>query len=273
MDKSLVFKGGFICLLIVFIVILSIRISKIGKLSLFTDTEKPKSDNQDNQWWLLSNNAGPQSKMKTLSENKKWGNPDRIEIVPNKDKLTVDLNISVHGQRPTLYSATWLNKENCDEIVIYEDIFNKYNPHNAEVFVIVKKLIHVPVHLLGALKYASATINIEQIRTTPEINENYIQTGKVGKSMVSGSCASIIISVLTLDFVLRMVNEYKNENEFYKEPIEDRMREFREEYNKRIHTYLAKGEVGEFLDNWYNYKESVEHNKYKGNANLGKPLF
>lgn len=272
MDKSLVFKALFICLLIVFIVILSIRISKIGKLSLFTDSEKPKLNTPDNQWWLLSKNGGPQSKMRTLTEH--WGNPDRIEILPNKDKLTVDLNISVYGQRPGLYSATWLNKENCDEIVIYEDIFDKYNPHNAIVFVIVKKLIHVPIHLLGPLKYASATINIEQVRTTPEISENYKKTGKVEKSMVSGSCASIIISVLTLDFVLRMVNKYNNEDTFYNKTIQERMREFREGYNKRIHNYLEKGEVGEFLDNWYNYEKSVEYNpKFKGMKNLGKPLF
>ena len=276
MDKTTIFKSLFIIILICLIVIYSIVISNSKKKkSLFTNPNEDVQINHfdsNNEWWLLSQNATAQQKMKKLTE--KWGNPDRIELAPNKEKLTVHLNISTYGNRPTLYSATWLNKDNCDEIVIYEDIFDKYHPYKAILFVIVKKLIHVPDHLLGPLKYASETINIEQLRTTPEINAKYKKDGTKEKAMVSGSCASITISVLTLDFVIKMVDKYKNEDTFYQASIQDRMKEFREAYNTRVHDYLTTGKVGTFKDDWFDYKESTEYNpEFKGASNLGEKLF
>jgi len=143
------------------------------------------------KWERLSKNKMVTDKCKEL--NKMYGKPDRME----------------YNKNDTLYRATWKNIEGCDEIIIYNDVFKKFHPYKAVVFVIAKKLMPIPDNLFGPLKYASETINIEQIQTNKKISENYYNTGNKLKAMVSGSCASITISVITLKFVEDMVKQYK----------------------------------------------------------------
>ena len=168
------------------------------------------------RWDILTKKKIVLDKCKQIS--KMYGLPDRIEYKKNG----------------SLFRATWLNIEGCNEIIIYNDIYKKYHPHPAIVFVIARKLMHIPDHLFGPLKYASPTINIELIQTTQKISDHYQKTGKFLKSMVSGSCASITISVITLKFVEDMVKKYKKTNDSCKKlmPI------FRNEYDTRIDNYL-----------------------------------
>tara|TARA_B110001450_G_C17581139_1_gene464984 strand:+ start:384 stop:989 length:606 start_codon:yes stop_codon:yes gene_type:complete len=168
------------------------------------------------KWSTISKNKIVVDKCKQIS--KMFGSPDRMEYKKNG----------------SLYRATWLNIEGCNEIIIYNVIYKKYHPYNAIVFVIARKLFHIPQYLIGPLKYASETINIEQIQTTKKISDHYEKTGDILKSMVSGSCASIAISVITLKFVEDMVSKYKKTNTNCK----SLMNKFRYEYDRRIENYL-----------------------------------
>lgn len=172
--------------------------------------------NKDDDVGSLSKNKLVADKCRQISGM--YGEPDRIEY--KKDGL--------------LYRATWKNIEGCNEIIIYNDVYKKYHPYPAVVFVIARKLMPVPDHLMGPLKYASETINIEQIQTTKKMSDLYHDTGKKTKAMVSGSCASITISVITLKFVEDMVRRHKN-TEIKSESL---MEEFRGEYDRRVEVFL-----------------------------------
>ena len=131
-------------------------------------------------------------------------------------------------------SVTWNNIEGHHSVTVYNDIYRKWHPYPAEVYVETRKLIKVPDHLLGPLKYASETINIEQLRANKEENFRYGKTGKKGHSLVSGSCASISISAITLKFVEDMCKKYK-------EPMANPYKlynEFRSIYDARVANYL-----------------------------------
>ena len=168
------------------------------------------------RWGSLSKNKMVVDKCKQISAM--YGTPDRMEY--KKDG--------------SLYRATWKNIEGCNEIIIYNDVYKKYHPYPAVVFVVARKLMHVPDHLMGPLKYASETINIEQIQTTKQLSDIYYKTGKKTKAMVSGSCASITISVITLKFVEDMVRRYK----ITSKNSESLMEEFRDEYDRRVEVFL-----------------------------------
>ena len=102
-------------------------------------------------------------------------------------------------------SVTWkdeLDNENfkygkyngLDYIRLNGYVARKNHPIPAPVYVIVGKYINVPEHLYGPLKYASPTINIEQIYIPKKHNLHYEKTGIKNVSLVTGSCASITIS-------------------------------------------------------------------------------
>lgn len=148
---------------------------------------------------------------------KMYGKPDRIERLQNNN----------------IFKVTWLNIEGHDEVIVYNDIYRKFHPHKAVVYVETKKLLKVPEHLLGPLKYASETINIEQIHTDKKENKKYGNTGIKGRSMVSGSCASITISAITVKFVEDMCKKHKKSN-----PTISLHKEFRKEYDNRVDNYL-----------------------------------
>lgn len=157
------------------------------------------------------------------------GKPTYIEI--NNDKY--------------LKSATWMEPlekftkfgkyGGCDYIKIHGYPSKKWHPHPAEVFLIVGKYMSVPEHLFGPLKYASETINIEQLFIPSKYYNEYFKTGKKELALVTGSCASVTISVITLQFVIDMIKKYKNDTGKSLELYD----EFREEYDRRINDYLC----------------------------------
>ena len=121
-----------------------------------------------------------------------------------------------------------------DLIAIYGKPSKKYHPHPANLFVILGKYMKVPEHLFGPLKYASETINIEQLFIPEKYSMKYYNTGIKTFAMVTGSCASITISAITIRFVEEMIEKYKDvikSLELYKE--------FRYEYDRRIDDYLC----------------------------------
>ena len=179
------------------------------------------------------------------------GKPTYIEI--NSDKY--------------MKTATWMEPlENftefgkyggCDYIKIHGYPSKKWHPHPAEVFLIVGKYIDVPEHLFGPLKYASETINIEQLFIPSKYYNQYFKTGKKELALVTGSCASVTISVITIQFVIDMINKYKNDKtkslELYKE--------FRNEYDRRINDYLCGDGITDPIS-WYDNSYFEEPDNY-----------
>ena len=161
-------------------------------------------------------------------------------------KILGEPTLIENKQDYTTESVTWkldLDSENfkygkyngLDYIRLNGYVARKNHPIPAPVFVIVGKYINVPEHLYGPLKYASPTINIEQIYIPQKHNLHYEKTGEKKVSLVTGSCASITISAITLKFVEDMINEYKNNINV----TMDLHKKFRNEYNLRVLTYLC----------------------------------
>ena len=143
-----------------------------------------------------------------------------------------------------LHTATWMSPLHkfhdfgkfggCDLVKIHGKPSKKYHPHPAIVFLIVGKYMKVPEHLLGPLKHASETINIEQLFVPEKYAEKYYNTGAKEVALVTGSCASITISAITVKFVEDMITQYQEQTEclaLYEV--------FRNEYDRRIDDYLC----------------------------------
>ena len=165
------------------------------------------------------------NKMTNLISRKKAKEIGAVHGIPS---------ISEKDSKGNVLSVTWNNIEGHHSVTVYNDIYRKWHPHPAVVYVVTRRLIKVPDHLMGPLKYASETINIEQLRANKEENFRYGKTGKKGHSLVTGSCASISISAITLKFVEDMCKKYKkgvsNPYKLFKE--------FRNEYDARVANYL-----------------------------------
>ena len=86
----------------------------------------------------------------------------------------------------------------------------KWHPKPANVFIIAGKYLQVPDNLLGPLKFASETINIEQLFVEKEANDKFGESGEKDLALVTGSCASIDISTITLAFVEDMISKYSD---------------------------------------------------------------
>lgn len=170
------------------------------------------------------------------------GKPNNIEIDNNNRLIT----------------ASWISPLDnfhdfgkyggCDLIKIHGYPSKKFHPYPAQVFLIVGKYIKVPDNLLGPLKYASETINIEQLFVPSIYASKYMETGIKDVALVTGSCASVTISAITVQFVIDMIEKYKNNkncNKLYKI--------FRKEYDRRIKDYLCgKGITNKI--NWFDPK-------------------
>lgn len=143
-----------------------------------------------------------------------------------------------------LKTATWMSPLHnfndfgkfggCDFIKIHGKPSKKYHPHPAIVFLIVGRYMKVPEHLLGPLKYASETINIEQLFVPDSYAQNYYETGEKEIALVTGSCASIAISAITVKFVEDMIEQFQDQYECLS--LYDT---FRGEYDRRIDDYLC----------------------------------
>ena len=179
------------------------------------------------------------------------GKPTYIEIDNNK----------------LMRSATWMEPLDnykiegkfggCDYLKIHGYPAKKWHPHPADVYLIAGKYLNVPEHLFGPLKYASETINIEQLFIPDEYANKYFETGEKELALVTGSCASVTISVITLQFVIDMIKKYKN----YTFQSSDLFKEFRKEYDKRINDYLCGPGITNKID-WYKPEYFNEPNKY-----------
>lgn len=189
---------------------------------------------------------------------------NKINIKDKLVKTNFDNLVSVLGN-PTylekdsqnnMNSAVWmspLNKFNdfgkyggCDYIKISGHVSKKYHPHPANVFIIVGKYINVPDNLFGPIKYASETINIEQLFIPVKYAEKYYNTGEKNLALVTGSCASITISAITVQFVMNMIEKYRN----YDGAVLDLYPVFRNEYDRRIDDYLCGRGITDKID-WF----------------------
>ena len=149
-----------------------------------------------------------------------------------------------------------------DYIRLNSYMARKKHPIPAPVFTIVGKYINVPEHLYGPIKYASPTINIELLYIPKKYNDKYEKTGIKELSLVTGSCASITISAITVNFVMDMIKKYKK-------PIKNISMnlhiEFRDEYDKRILNYLCgKGIVPAI--SWFDPTKFGESDIYVSNS-------
>jgi len=177
----------------------------------------------------------------------------------------------------TTESVTWkldLESENfkygkyngLDYIRLNSYVARKNHPIPAPVFIIVGKYINVPEHLYGPIKYASPTINIEQIAVPKKHNIHYEKTGEKTVSLVTGSCASVTISSITIKFVEDMIKEYKNNINV----TMDLHKKFRKEYNLRVLSYLC-GKGIQHKISWFspeNFNESEIYNSGSDKCNI-----
>lgn len=128
----------------------------------------------------------------------------------------------------------------------------KHHPIAADMYIIAGKYLNVPQNLLGPLKFASHTINIEQLSVPPELNNDFGKTdfhNKKGKSLVTGSCASVTISAITVNFVEKMIELYRLGT--FKKLNDLQMNIFfRFQYDKALLRYLCKEEEPNI--SWFN---------------------
>jgi len=171
-------------------------------------------------------------------------------------------------------SATWMSPLDnfndfgkyggADYIKIHGNPSKKYHPHPANVFLIVGKYINVPEHLFGPIKYSSETINIEQLFVPKKYSDKYYSTGMKDVALVTGSCASVTISAITVQFVMDMIEKYRNINKSL-----ELYTIFRDEYDRRINNYLCGKGITETIP-WFDNKFFGESDTaFLGNKECG----
>lgn len=201
------------------------------------------------------------TKQKGGGKTRKHADVSWIKNISNKmvRRKLIDI-YAVHKKQPNsicytknkISSMVFNNIEGFDNLEIFTHPKKKLHPYPAVVFVNAKKYMYVPDYLLGALKYASETINIEQLMIDDKYNNVYQQTGKKTKVLVSGSCASLTISAITLKFVEDMIQKY-TKSIFYNKQYKVVCQEFRDEYDRRVGDYICgKGIVPNI--NWFQNK-------------------
>lgn len=218
-------------------------------------TSKYKMSGGNNDW----NSEYKAEKYKTLV--KKLGNPTSISRkFPNGEIIYVEWKVDRKENKYGFYG-------NLDMIQLRNDEAIKRHPEPAPVLVLAGKYINVPDHLLGPIKYASETINIEQLFVPTKSNEKFEKTGKKDVALVTGSCASVTISAITIHFVEDMISKYKTR----KSNIEELNKIFMDEYDKRILNYLCgKGIVPKV--EWLNPEDFGEESIYNGEFEQCKKL-
>lgn len=205
--------------------------------------------------YLLCNNFNISTN--TININMKFK-----EKYPNSTAKQI---MNVHGN-PSLVEKdkegyitklTWKNIEGCDGVIVKGDVKYKWHPIPAITYVYAYKYIPVPEKLVGPLCHASETIDIDYIDVPEKESKHYYKTGEKLIAKVSGACASITISVITIKLVQDMISEYSNSN-YNSDYLSDI---FRREYDKRILNFLCgKGIVPEIP--WY--QNRVENKMING---------
>jgi hypothetical protein len=251
--KIILFKIPYMYYIIFFIVIMCIYIyinsglhilNKMGSKNIVDNKINDEND-------IIFKNDLVRLKYKDLS--KILGDPTLIETKENytTESVTWKLDLESENFKYGKYNGL-------DYIRLNGYVARKNHPIPAPVFVIVGKYINVPEHLYGPLKYASPTINIEQISIPKTHNLHYEKTGEKKVSLVTGSCASITISAITLKFVEDMIKEYKNNVNVTMDIHE----KFRNEYNLRVLTYLCGKSIQNKIS-WFspeNFNEPTIYN-------------
>ena len=202
--KTILFKIPYMYYIIFFIVIMCIYIyinsglHILNKMSSKNIVDNKMNDEND----IIFKNDLVRLKYKDLS--KILGDPRLIETKEDytTESVTWKLDLESENFKYGKYNGL-------DYIRLNGYVARKNHPIPAPVFVIVGKYINVPEHLYGPLKYASPTINIEQISIPKTHNLHYEKTGEKKVSLVTGSCASITISAITLKFVEDMIKNIK----------------------------------------------------------------
>ena len=235
---------------IVFILmIISIQMYNSYSLTLYKNITNLKKDTNDDN--ILFKNETVRYKYNILQ--KVLGTPPLVEINNNLFAESVTWRLDFDDEKFIYGKYNGL-----DLIRLNGYIARKNHPIPAPVYVIVGKYINVPEHLYGPIKYASPTINIEQIYIPETHNLHYEKTGEKTVSMVTGSCASITISSITIKFVEDMVEKYKSnmDTSLNLHII------FRKEYNLRVLNYICGQGIKPNIK-WYellNFKEDAIYN-------------
>ena len=171
-----------------------------------------------------------------------------------------------HDSKGNLNSVTWMSPLNnyqknqvagksvveqngLDFIKVLGFTGRKHHPIPADMYVIAGKYMDVPQKLIGVLKYASETINVEQLQVPHKLNNHFgkdFKHDKKGKSLVTGSCASVTISAITIKFVEDLIEQYYNESQEFREEFENTTQEnilklLKRTYDKYILEYLCEG--------------------------------
>ena len=247
--KQILYNIPPIYYIIFILMIISIQMYNSYSLTLYKNITNSKKDTNDNN--ILFKNETVRYKYNILQ--KVLGTPPLVEINNNLFAESVTWRLDFDDEKFIYGKYNGL-----DLIRLTGYVARKNHPIPAPVYVIVGKYINVPEHLYGPIKYASPTINIEQIYIPETHNLHYEKTGEKRVSLVTGSCASITISAITIKFVEDMVEKYKNnmDTSLNLHII------FRKEYNLRILTYICGQGIKPVID-WYeplNFKEDAIYN-------------
>ena len=203
------------------------------------------------------------SRFKYIELEKLLGEPDLIETNSNLHTESVTWRLDFDK-----YDFKYGKYNGLDYIRLNGHVARKHHPIPAPVFVVVGKYINVPEHLYGPLKYASPTINIEQIYIPKKHNLHYEKTGEKKISLVTGSCASVTISAITIKFIEDMIEKYKNDMNISM----DLHKKFRKEYDYRVLTYLCGKGVTPNIE-WFspdNFNEDSVYDSKSDKCNLLK---
>lgn len=141
-------------------------------------------------------------------------------------------------QKNKFAGRTCSNRDGLDFIKILGFKGRKHHPIPADMYVIAGKYMDVPQELIGLLKNASETINIEQLQVPHKLNNHFgkdFKHSKKGKSLVTGSCASVTISAITIKFVEDFINSYDKDNEQHND-----MELVKRSYDKYLIEYLCE---------------------------------
>lgn len=191
--------------------------------------------------------------MSSHRKTKKSVNSTRVHQLTNPEANDVVAGIiRVYKTRPIEYtmgpgldpmrdiqSVTFADTAGFDRLFIHNRSMYKLHPFPAIVFVVGGRYMHVPDYLFGPLKYASETINIEQLFIDPATNKHYQKTGEKRHALVTGSCASLTITAITVKFAEDMIAKYRDPEVFYAQDFRRVCQEFRDEYDRRVGEYLC----------------------------------
>lgn len=240
-------------LVVLIIINLYINYNKI----LYKNIYKSKYEEQENN--ILFNDEIVRNKYIILE--KVLGEPPIVELYNNLYAESVTWRMS-YTDKKFIYGKY----NGLDLIKLSGYVARKNHPVPGPVFIIAGKYLKVPEHLYGPLKYASPTINVEQLFILEEHNLEYEKTGIKNISLVTGSCASITICAITIKFIEDMIDKFQDNMD----TTLDVHIQFRKEYNLRILTYLCgKGILPEI--SWYdpiNFKEDTVYNSNSDKCGL-----